>query len=215
MLEASGWKGVAQTAAANDPAVRRFVETAVTALAAQGQARVDRMRARRPRHRRRDHAATPATPAGSGRSPTTKAWRASRPACSWCYELTPELAAQPGVARVDSCATADHPMIDHIWHERLALCDRLIAVKRARAAVRAGLPARGAAPRRARRGQIAARPAARATRQGQVRPGAQQPADHLAGGGHRHLRDEGDLARIFMRGQPRAHEALDVGGKRV
>jgi hypothetical protein len=29
--------------------------------------------------------------------------------------------------RADSCATADHPMIDHLWRERLALTDLLIA----------------------------------------------------------------------------------------
>ena len=28
----------------------------------------------------------------------------------------------------NSCATADHPMIDHIWRERLALSDRLMCV---------------------------------------------------------------------------------------
>ena len=28
---------------------------------------------------------------------------------------------------VDSCATADHPMIDHLWRERLVLADLLIA----------------------------------------------------------------------------------------
>jgi hypothetical protein len=33
------------------------------------------------------------------------------------------------VTTIDSCATADHPMIDHLWRERLALCDRLIAVR--------------------------------------------------------------------------------------
>src|SRR5258708_5614722 len=43
----------------------------------------------------------------------------------------------------------------------------------------------------------------------------QQPPDHLAGRGHRHLVDEGDLARIFMRRKMRAHESLDVVGKRV
>ena len=43
----------------------------------------------------------------------------------------------------------------------------------------------------------------------------QQPPDHLAGGGHRHLVDEGDLARIFVRRQMRAHERLDVAGERV
>ena len=32
--------------------------------------------------------------------------------------------------RFDSCATPDHPMIDHVWRERLALSDRLIALRR-------------------------------------------------------------------------------------
>jgi CelD/BcsL family acetyltransferase involved in cellulose biosynthesis len=43
-------------------------------------------------------------------------------------DATQRLLADPGVARADSLAGADHPMIDHIWRERLALADRLIAV---------------------------------------------------------------------------------------
>jgi hypothetical protein len=41
-------------------------------------------------------------------------------------EATKALLAAPGLARVDSCAAPDHPMIDHIWHERLPLADRLV-----------------------------------------------------------------------------------------
>jgi hypothetical protein len=44
-------------------------------------------------------------------------------------ELTEQLAADRRVARTDSCATADHPMINHLWRERLLLSDRLIALK--------------------------------------------------------------------------------------
>jgi len=44
-------------------------------------------------------------------------------------ELTDQLAADRAVARTDSCAAAGHPMIDHIWRERLAVSDRLIALK--------------------------------------------------------------------------------------
>ena len=43
VLEASGWKGSAGTAIVSNPAVKSFVQGAVTALAAQGQARVDRL----------------------------------------------------------------------------------------------------------------------------------------------------------------------------
>jgi len=81
VLEASGWKGLAQTAAANDPAVRRFVETAVTSLAAQRQARIDRMQLNG-----QTVAVTITLQSGdtgwSRRSPTTRASRASLPACN-------------------------------------------------------------------------------------------------------------------------------------
>src|SRR5690606_20919595 len=42
-LEASGWKGLAGTAAANDRAVRAFVEAAAAGLAAEGKAQVHRL----------------------------------------------------------------------------------------------------------------------------------------------------------------------------
>ena len=44
-------------------------------------------------------------------------------------DLTDSLLAEPGVLRVDSCASPGHPMIDHIWRERLSLSDRLIALR--------------------------------------------------------------------------------------
>jgi CelD/BcsL family acetyltransferase involved in cellulose biosynthesis len=82
VLEASGWKGMAGSAAANDPAVRRFVETAVTSLAAQGQARIDRMQLGG-----QTIAAGIMLSSGdtgwSGRSPTARASQNSRRACNW------------------------------------------------------------------------------------------------------------------------------------
>jgi hypothetical protein len=33
------------------------------------------------------------------------------------------------IERADSCATENHPMIDRLWRERLALCDRLVALR--------------------------------------------------------------------------------------
>lgn len=43
--------------------------------------------------------------------------------------LTDDLLEDPSIARTDSCAIANHPMINHVWRERLALCDRLVAVR--------------------------------------------------------------------------------------
>ena len=44
-------------------------------------------------------------------------------------ELTGELLDDTTMLRADSCATANHPMIDHLWRERLSLADRLIGVR--------------------------------------------------------------------------------------
>jgi hypothetical protein len=128
VLEASGWKGVAGTAIVDDPAIKAFVQTAVTALAAQGGARVDRMML--------DGRAVAATlTLQSGH--TAWCWKIAynegmskfSPGVQIACELTDQLAADRTVARTDSCATAGHPMIDHIWRERLTLSDRLIALK--------------------------------------------------------------------------------------
>ena len=63
--------------------------------------------------------------------------------------VTEALVDDPGIARTDSCATADHPMIDRIWRERLTLSDRYVAV-------RAGAPfGRGRRLEGARRAVIA------------------------------------------------------------
>ena len=43
-------------------------------------------------------------------------------------ELTESLLADPTIGRVDSCATPDHPMIDHLWRDRLMLADQLTAL---------------------------------------------------------------------------------------
>ena len=44
-------------------------------------------------------------------------------------DVTQALLDDESVARANSCAAADHPMIDHIWRERLPLADRLIGVR--------------------------------------------------------------------------------------
>ena len=43
--------------------------------------------------------------------------------------LTEELADDPAIARTDSCAAPGNATLDHIWSERLALCNRMIAVR--------------------------------------------------------------------------------------
>ena len=128
VLEASGWKGLAGTAIVNNPAIKEFVQKAVGGLAAEGQARIDRLFLNGTAI-----AATLTLESGD----TAWCWKIayneglarSSPGVQLVCDLTENLLAQPAPLRVDSCAAPGHPMIDHVWRERLALSDRLIALR--------------------------------------------------------------------------------------
>lgn len=51
------------------------------------------------------------------------------PGVQLTLELTRRLIEDPSVDMVDSTAIANHPMIDHIWRDRIALGDWLVALK--------------------------------------------------------------------------------------
>jgi CelD/BcsL family acetyltransferase involved in cellulose biosynthesis len=127
-LEASGWKGLAGTAIVDDPRIRNFVQRAVIGLAADGQARIDRLMLA-------GRAVAVTVTLGSG--DTAWCWKIAydeslarcSPGVQLICALTESLLAGPQPLRVDSCAGPDHPMIDHLWRERLALSDRLIALR--------------------------------------------------------------------------------------
>ena len=127
-LEAHGWKGRAGTAADANEDIRRFIDTAVAELAGQGKVRIDRLRLD-------GEAIAAAVTLRSGAMAWTwkiaydETFARSSPGVQLMLDVTEALLADSSIGRVDSCATADHPMIDHLWRERLALCDRLIAVR--------------------------------------------------------------------------------------
>jgi CelD/BcsL family acetyltransferase involved in cellulose biosynthesis len=125
-LEAAGWKGRRGSAAAQAPAVRGFIESAIGALAADGNVRIDRLM-------QNGHPLASTITLRSGGAAWF--WKIAydedfarhSPGVQATLDLTEQLLAQPDVLRADSCATAGHPMIDHLWRERLALGDLLIA----------------------------------------------------------------------------------------
>jgi CelD/BcsL family acetyltransferase involved in cellulose biosynthesis len=126
-LEAAGWKGRAGTAARADEHIRAFMEQAVTGLARDGKARIARLIA----------AGQPIAALVTLQSGTTAwCWKIAydesfarySPGVQLLMETTQELLDDPNITRADSCATADHPMINHVWRERLALADQLISV---------------------------------------------------------------------------------------
>lgn len=128
-LEGGGWKGAAGTAMVNDSAITAFVERAVTGLAVEGKARIDRLF-----HGGKPIAATITLSSGD----TAWCWKIAydeasarfSPGVQLLCALTESLLAALAPLRADSCATPGHPMIDHIWRERLALSDRMIELKR-------------------------------------------------------------------------------------
>jgi hypothetical protein len=67
---------------------------------------------------------------------------------SWCWKIaydeafasyspgvlltvaaTETLLADPALTQADSCATSGHPMIEHIWRERLTVADQLFSLR--------------------------------------------------------------------------------------
>ena len=124
-LEEAGWKGRAGTAAAMSASIRALLEEAVPALAREGKAEITRLLLA-------DRTIAALIVLRSGN--TAWCWKIAydehharaSPGVQLMLQATKALLAEPGLARVDSCAAPDHPMIDHIWRERLPLADRLV-----------------------------------------------------------------------------------------
>ena len=127
-LEAGGWKGRAGTAAANRDDLRRFTRTAVGALAAEGKVSINRILLDG-----RAIAAGIVLRSGRGawfwKIAYDESFARFSPGVMLTVALTSELLEDAAIERADSCATANHPMIDRLWRERLALCDRLVALR--------------------------------------------------------------------------------------
>jgi len=127
-LEAAGWKGRAGTASADHDELRSFTRAAVIGLAAEGKAWLNRILVD-------GSAIAAAIVLRSGRQAWfwkiafDESFARFSPGVMLSVALTDELLEEPTIERTDSCASADHPMIDHLWRERLAMGDRLVAVR--------------------------------------------------------------------------------------
>jgi CelD/BcsL family acetyltransferase involved in cellulose biosynthesis len=127
-LETRGWKGKAGTAAALHDDIRNFIASAVSGLAAEGKVAINRIFI--------DGSAIAVTIMLRS-ADTAWFWKIvydekfaqHSPGVVLAFAVTEDLVEDTTLVRADSCATADHPMIDHVWRDRLTLCDRLIAVR--------------------------------------------------------------------------------------
>jgi CelD/BcsL family acetyltransferase involved in cellulose biosynthesis len=152
-LEAAGWKGRRGSALFSHPPTAAFARDAIAALAAEDRACIQAIHlAGRP------VAMLVTLMAGS----TAYSWKIAydetfarfSPGAQLMLEAGRALLADEAVTRIDSCAVADHPMVDHVWKDRIAIgtmiigpCDGGMIHNAGVAVAKAELSARGLARR--------------------------------------------------------------------
>ncbi len=125
-LEASGWKGKGGTSMRDNADQLAFIRETIENLAANGDVRFLEMTAG-------DAVVASALVLVNGR----RAWyyktayderfAKNSPGVHLTLELTRRLLEDPEIDSVDSTAIANHPMIDHIWRDKLALVDLMVS----------------------------------------------------------------------------------------
>ncbi len=125
-LEASGWKGKAGSALASGPETAMLMRKSLAGAAARG--RLERLTLffdQRPIAMLASFITAPG--AFSYKTAFDEDFSRFSPGVMLqCENLA--ILDRPDVAWVDSCAAADHPMIDHIWRERRAIGRLSIAI---------------------------------------------------------------------------------------
>lgn len=125
-LEAEGWKGAYGSAMLQDAGRATFARTLVRGLGQQGGARIDELRCG-------ETLVASAISLISGKD--VAFWKIAyderfakfSPGVLLTETLTKDFLELGGNGIIDSCAIQDHPMIDHFWHERMAVSDYLVS----------------------------------------------------------------------------------------
>lgn len=127
-LEAAGWKGKRGTALGAKEGLNRFIRETARKLGPQGKFEVATLT------RGADTIAAGIVLRHSERGyffKTAYDERLSKcsPGVQLTLDLTRHLCADETLSSVDSTATADHPMINHVWKGRLALAETLMPLR--------------------------------------------------------------------------------------
>lgn len=119
-LEGAGWKGRRGTALASSAEVAEFAREVVRNRAAAGAMRIDAIRVGA-------HAVAMVVSLVAGGTAWTwkiaydEAYAHFSPGAQLMLEAPAHIFSDPDVKRIDSCAVADHPMIDRLWPGRLPI----------------------------------------------------------------------------------------------
>ncbi len=121
-LEESGWKGRRRTALLSDGSRAAFARTMTRRLACQGKCRIDALTLN-------------GRPIAMGivlrsldraffwKIAYDEAFASQSPGVQLALEVTRNQQADATCSMTDSCAIADNPMIDRLWHDRLPIAD--------------------------------------------------------------------------------------------
>jgi CelD/BcsL family acetyltransferase involved in cellulose biosynthesis len=128
LIEASGWKGRAGTAILKNERTREFIQQAVMTLGNEGKVLIHRLMANG-----KAIGTTLALKSGD----TAWGWKVAydeayadySPGVLTVAGLTESILADPLVARVDSCTTADSTTACDLWSERLTMADWLFSTR--------------------------------------------------------------------------------------
>jgi len=126
-LEASGWKA-GRGAFLSQPSLTTFLRSATRLLAHQRRCKIQALRLDgRP-------IAMAIVLESQGRSYCWKTafderLRAQAPGIQLVYEQTKAHLARPDLEMADSCAIANHPMIDRLWPDRVSVCDLAVQLQ--------------------------------------------------------------------------------------
>jgi CelD/BcsL family acetyltransferase involved in cellulose biosynthesis len=126
-LESQGWKGAAGTALIQSAAHRQFAESALDALARRGEATIAELTLDG-RIVASVIALRSADRVWSWKMAYDEGMARFSPGLQTMTEVTAALLADETIRFVDSCAVPDHPLMDHLWRDRLAMADVMIGL---------------------------------------------------------------------------------------
>lgn len=126
-LEQRGWKGARGTALLAEPSLATFTRTMTRLMAHEGKCRIDSI----------DIDGKPvamgivftvADHAYFWKTAFDETYASLSPGVQFATELTKLQLADLTISSTDSCAIADHPMIDRLWPDRLMITDLILAI---------------------------------------------------------------------------------------
>jgi CelD/BcsL family acetyltransferase involved in cellulose biosynthesis len=125
VLEAQGWKGERGTALIQHAGDAAFIREAAPVLAARGQFEVVSLT------RNGETLASGLILRDRGcvwffKIAMDERYARTSPGVQLTLDLTRHLCADPGIDFADSSADGEHPMIDHVWRERIEIADMFV-----------------------------------------------------------------------------------------